>query len=82
MIGYIFLNIFFSNIVVADMDISFYIESFSLDPYEDPMDFASLSNSSYDTDSFSDYSESAYLTEVLPTVNDCLGLSYTRSSLQ
>ena len=60
------------------MDISFYIESFSLDPYEDPMDFASLSNSSYDADSFSDYSDSDYFTEVLPTVNDCLGLSVTR----
>ena len=54
------------------MDISFYIESFSLDPNENPMDFESFSNSSYD--SFSDYSESDYLAEVLPPVNDCLGL--------
>ena len=56
----------------AEMDLSFYIESFSLDPNEDPMDFVSFSNSSYD--SFSDYSESDYLTEVLPPVKDCLGL--------
>ena len=54
------------------MDISFYIESFSLDPNENPMDFESFSNSSYD--SFSDYSESDYLAEVLPPVYDCLGL--------
>lgn len=72
MIGFIFLNIFSSFFAVADMDISFYIDSFSLDPYEDPMDFASFSNSSYDN--FSDYSDSDYSTEMLPTVNDCLGL--------
>ena len=68
----IFLNLFFPLIIVADMDLSFYIDSFSLDPNEDPMDFESFSNSSYD--GFSDYSESDYLTEVLPLVNDCLGL--------
>ena len=68
----IFLKLFFPIIVFGDMDISFYIESFSLDPNENPMDFESFSNSSYD--SFSDYSESDYLAEVLPPVNDCLGL--------
>ena len=56
-------------ITIADMDISFYVDSFSLDFNEDPMDFASFSNSSYDS-----YSESDYLKEVLPPVKDCLGL--------
>ena len=42
------------------------------EPAVKPMDFVSFSNSSYD--SFSDYSESDYLTEVLPPVKDCLGL--------
>ena len=63
----------------GDMDVSFYIDSFSLDPMGEQIQFSSFGNSSYDSSigssSSSDYSDSSdYLFEVLSPVKDCLGL--------